>query len=106
MIKISIKTDTEKIYSGFRVEGHAGYLDEGQDIICAAVSMLVINTINSIETFTKDVFEVHTEEEIGLIELKMMSEVSDEAKLLLDSLFLGFRVIKEEYGNDFIEIIN
>ena len=34
--------------------GHAGYAEEGQDIVCAAVSALIINTVNSLETFTDD----------------------------------------------------
>ena len=28
--------------------------EEGQDIVCAAVSVLVINTVNAIEQFTDD----------------------------------------------------
>ena len=31
---------------GFQTEGHAGYADAGSDIVCAAISVLVINTIN------------------------------------------------------------
>ena len=36
------------------MSGHAGYDDIGKDIVCAAVSVLVINTLNSIERFTDD----------------------------------------------------
>ena len=39
-------------YSGVRLSGHAGFDDSGRDIICAAVSTLVFNTVNSIEVFT------------------------------------------------------
>ena len=31
-----------------------GYADVGQDIVCAGVSALVINTINSIEQFNRE----------------------------------------------------
>ena len=41
-------------YRGFLCEGHAGYAEEGYDIICSAVSALTVNTINSIETLTED----------------------------------------------------
>ena len=37
---------------GFKSAGHAGYAEEGSDIICSAISVLTINTINSIEQFT------------------------------------------------------
>ena len=49
MITISIYKNAEGIYNGFKVLGHAGFDDKGKDIVCAAVSVLVINTINSIE---------------------------------------------------------
>ncbi len=39
-------------------KGHAGYAEEGQDIVCAAVSALIITTVNSLEKFTDDKFDV------------------------------------------------
>ena len=106
MIIISINKDAKGICNSIRVEGHAGYADKGQDIVCAAVSMLVINTINSIERFTEDVFDVKTEEETGLIELNMISSISNESVLLLNSLILGLQAIEENYGSSYIKIMN
>ena len=37
--------------------------DSGQDIVCAAVSVLVINTMNSIERFTDDETSCVSDEE-------------------------------------------
>jgi Predicted ribosomal protein len=104
MIIISINKNAEGICNGFRVEGHAGYADEGQDIVCAAVSVLVINTINSIEQFTKDRFHLETKEETGYIELKMISSISNDTKLLLNSLILGLQGIEENYGNEYLKM--
>ena len=53
MITITILQDHEDAV-GFHCIGHSGYAEAGSDIICAGVSALVINTINSIETFTED----------------------------------------------------
>ena len=103
MIKISIYQNKEDVITGFKVSGHAGYAEHGQDIICAAVSALVINTINSIEQFTTDVFSLEQDEESGLIEFRITSEISDESKLLLNSLFLGLSGIQEDYGQKFIK---
>ena len=36
----------DNTYTGFRIEGHAGYADEGEDIICAGISVLAINFVN------------------------------------------------------------
>ena len=41
-------------YIGFEAEGHAEYSESGTDIICAAVSVLMTNTANSIEALTND----------------------------------------------------
>ena len=52
MIKVTIYKDKDNLITGFKVLGHAGYGQEGNDVVYAAVSALVINTINSIEYFT------------------------------------------------------
>ena len=56
-------------YAGFVSKGHAGYAEEGYDIICAAVSVLTVNTINSIEAFTTDHFAVRQGDGLSLIHI-------------------------------------
>ena len=53
MISITILKD-QSHYRGITCIGHAGYEKAGKDIVCSAVSMLVINTINGIDQFTED----------------------------------------------------
>ena len=57
----------KKECTGFQTEGHAEYADPGQDIVCAAVSVLIINTMNAIELYTEDAFSVFSDEETGMI---------------------------------------
>ena len=66
------------------MEGHAGFAAYGNDIVCAAVSALVINTVNSIEAFTEDTFEnaVHQEKDVFSFEFTS-NPVSEKAELLL-----------------------
>ena len=56
MTKITIFRNHDGEYLGFDCLGHAGYADEGEDIVCAGISALVINTINSIGLFTPKTF--------------------------------------------------
>ena len=71
MIHVTIyKTKTHE-YAGFDVEGHAGFAESGQDIVCAAVSMLVINTINSIEQLVSDEYTLTSDEEDGVIQFRL-----------------------------------
>ena len=55
MINVQAKKENGH-YKSFHINGHAMYAEAGSDIVCAAVSALVINTINSIEEFTDDPF--------------------------------------------------
>lgn len=102
MIQISFFQKEEGQRQGFFVSGHAGYAKKGNDIICAAVSALVINTINAIQTFTSDQFDLETEEAQGKIYFRVKGLVSNESKLLLDALHLGITEIQKEYGEKYI----
>ena len=89
---------------GFRVSGHARFARRGRDIVCAGVSALVLNTMNSIEKFTEDDFSCKQEEKSGLIEFIIVSEVCSESALLMDSLFLGLKEIEQEHGGRFVKV--
>ncbi len=101
MITVEIHRSGET-YRGFLSSGHADYAEEGYDIICAAVSALTVNAINSIEQFTDDAFAVRQGD--GLVELILEGEVSEKTSLLLDSMILGLQEIKNTYGNEYIEL--
>lgn len=104
MIKISFLKNSDGIYTGFKALGHAGYANNGQDIVCSAVSALIINTINSIETFTSDEYTLNTDEDTGLIEFRLKASVSDESVLLLKSLILGLQGIIEDNKQKYIKL--
>lgn len=102
MIKITVYKNG-KGFTGFKSEGHAGYAEEGYDIICAAVSVLTVNTINSIESFTSDTF--HVKQKDGFIECCFDSVLSDNSVLLMQSMILGLQEIENDYGNEYIRLI-
>lgn len=104
MIRVAKIKNEFGALAGFRCEGHAGYAKSGSDIICAAVSALVFSTMNSVEQFTEDKFSCKQEAESGLIEFVIVSEVSKESALLLDSLFLGLQGIQKDYGKQYVTI--
>jgi hypothetical protein len=96
---------SEDQYKGFESSGHAGYAEAGEDIICSAVSALTINTVNSIEKFTTDDYEVEQAEDGGFLRLRFGNPLSAQAALLMDSLVLGIESIQADYGNDYITLI-
>ena len=40
MVQVDIFKDKQGMINGYKVSGHAGYAEEGMDIICSAVSAL------------------------------------------------------------------
>ena len=94
MINIKILTkDTEKI--GMEISGHSNYDEYGRDIICAGVSVLSQNTLLSILNLTKA--EIDYEIDEGYLKFIYKNKISEEDKLLLDSLELGLKNLKESY---------
>lgn len=83
---------------GFQVQGHSGYAKRGKDIICAAVSSLVITTANAIEKFTDDEKIVFTSEDGAVIIVKFKDIPGHDAKLLMDSMIMGLKEISEKNG--------
>ena len=84
--------------------GHTGYADAGEDIVCAAISMLVINTINSLEALTDAKILVEAEEDSGLIDLKFQEDPEKDGILLMDSLILGLKGVVKQYGKQYLKL--
>jgi uncharacterized protein YsxB (DUF464 family) len=104
MIKVTVFRNADNLITGFRMSGHADYAEKGSDIVCAAVSALVINTINSIEHFTTDTFNLNQDEDKGFMEFHMVGPVSSYGNLLLNSLAFGLKGIEKEYNGSYIKV--
>ena len=63
--------------------------------VCAAVSALTCNLINSLKDLTGDRIRGETASGMTVIEWE---DLSDGGKLLVDSWFLGIAVISQEYN--------
>ncbi|MCR5487102.1 MAG: ribosomal-processing cysteine protease Prp [Lachnospiraceae bacterium] len=98
MITVTISRSGEEI-TGFEVRGHALFDKPGKDVVCAAVSILTINTVNSVEAFLpEELAEVVSDREAGLIRFRFKGRPSEKAGLLMDSYLLGLRGIEEKHG--------
>ena len=89
--------------AGFTCSGHAGFAPEGEDIVCAAVSALVLNTVNSVEALTDCPFLQEHSPDGGYIKL-LLEEENPDARLLLKSLKLGLTQIRDESGSGYLKI--
>ncbi len=91
-------------YIGLSFEGHAGFAKRGKDIVCAAVSVLVINTLNSLEKFTEDGFSYEAAKDGGYLTATFEEGMSDAGRLLLDSMCLGLENIEKDYSSKYIKL--
>ncbi|GFI01386.1 MAG: ribosomal-processing cysteine protease Prp [Lachnospiraceae bacterium] len=104
MTSITIIKSKNGEYKEVTCQGHAGYADAGSDIVCAAVSMLVINTINSLEELTDTEMEVASSEEDGFINCRLEGPLSAGANLLLDAMILGLKNVVSQYGRQYLKL--
>lgn len=88
MIVVNVRLD------GITIEGHAGYAEPGKDIVCAGVTALAENLIDSIESLTED--KIQYEVSPGRVDI-YYENLSEDAKLLVDSFFLGICGIAQDF---------
>ena len=99
MIRITIYKDKSSNHEivGFISQGHAGYDRSGKDIICAATSILIINTINSIEQFTDVEFESSSDERNASIKFMITTNKNNkESLVLLKAMELGLTEVARD----------
>ncbi len=110
MIHVVIYQNEKEECTGFQTEGHAEYADPGQDIVCAAASVLIINTMNAIELYTEDAFSVFSDEETGMISWHLEGNPSKEAgksclSLHQNTMILGLKgMADDENYEEYIDL--
>lgn len=105
MIKAHFLSNNDT-FCGFLLKGHADSGEFGYDIVCAAVSVLAINTVNSLEQLAFVTPQVVSDDDNGGY-LKVSLEKNEAKKpavqLLLKSFRLGIQSIIDNY-RDYITI--
>ena len=99
MTQITFHKTSAGEYRGFTCDGHAGYAHYGEDIVCASISVLVINTINSLEQIAGEQMQVESDEDTGTIRCSFVNQpLKETSRVLMDSLVLGLTQIEKQYG--------
>ncbi len=89
MIRISADDNT----FGIRAEGHAGYGPKGQDIVCAAVSVLLY-------AYAAELLRIGTKADIrdegDTFEI-VPEEISEHEKTAYQTVMTGLRMLEDSY---------
>ncbi len=98
MTRIHIYRKNEDIVK-YIVEGHTGFAESGEDIVCAAVSALAMHTLNGLT----DVVGVSVGFEVreAYLECVLPADLSGgertKANVLLNSLYLSLKNLEKQY---------
>lgn len=81
---------------GFTACGHSGYAEEGEDIVCSAISSATIMTANTIT----DVLKIKANVTVGdgSLELKLPQNEAEKAGAVMQGLLLHLNALKEQYS--------
>ncbi|MGI6106417.1 MAG: ribosomal-processing cysteine protease Prp [Lachnospiraceae bacterium] len=104
MITVKIFQDPAGNPEGYEFRGHAEYAEEGSDIVCAAVSVLAMNTANAIEKLTDDHIAGESAEDGGYVKLEFPEGAGKDSQLLMRAMVIGLRDIQKTYGSRYIQI--
>ena len=104
MTQIIFLKDADHNFIGFECDGHSGFARRGKDIVCAAISALTINAVNSLDELIGAELDVQTDEKTGYISCKLLSDSNEKTNLIFGSLELGMLGIARDYGSKYCKV--
>lgn len=81
--------------NGIRMDGHAGYHIDGQDIVCSAVSALTCTLIMGLKELTDNRIRAETGD--GMTQI-YWGELDRDGHLLVDTWYIGLTAINDQYN--------
>lgn len=97
MIRIDFLTPPDGRLLGFSIQGHAGYGEEGEDVVCAAVSSAAYLTVNTI-TDILHVMPLALRAEDGEMFFRIEQKDEPSCRELLAGLKLHLTQLEEQYS--------
>ncbi len=98
MIRASFeKSRATGLFTGFTVKGHAGYSEEGSDIVCAAVSSAVYMTVNTITDVL--CLPAQIKEQDGDLRCRLSAENAAACRVCMEGLHLHLDSLSGQYAH-------
>ena len=105
MTKCEFFTEDDRI-TGFSVSGHSGYAENGQDIVCAAISAVVTMAEATINDVCGAKAKVRVKEEDARISLTLPTSCDEEetVQAVLAGMMVTLCNLRDDYP-DYIEVM-
>ena len=103
MIKFALYRNSDNKISGLNIKGHAGYAEEGFDIVCAAVSTALWMAVKGIEA--QQLAGVSYEQDDGFVSCYITDEREPACDAILNSLMITITELSKQYKKN-IFIVN
>ena len=89
--------------------GHAGYakkklFGKNPDILCSAISMIIISTMNSLEELAGETLTVTSNEETGFIKCDFEGVLQEKSSFLVESMVFSLQNLSKEYGEQYLQV--
>lgn len=97
MVAVTTTRDLSGNIYIIEVTGHAEQAKHGQDIVCSAVSVLTMATLNGLTDVVKADVDYIVEEGYVKIEVDI-NNMNDTIKALLETFELGILALLKDYG--------
>ena len=83
------------------VRGHAEAGPYGEDIVCAAISMLSQTSILGLHEVAKQSMEYRIED--GELEILLSEPITEKGQAILETMLLGMKNVADQYS-DFVRV--
>ena len=107
MTRVTFTKGENFVYDRIRTEGHSGYGEEGDDIVCAAISSATELTVNMLEQFSVDIDVEVDEETPSVLVIVLDGDNNRKKKDVIRNIIEGYKGyitdLAEAYP-EFIEI--
>ena len=89
---------SDEVVVSFELSGHSGYAEEGEDIVCSAVSSAVYMAANTII----EIMKLNPEAEVrdGYLKIQMDLDDARKSKVITDGLYLHLSELQGQYPNN------
>ncbi|MDO4179193.1 MAG: ribosomal-processing cysteine protease Prp [Phascolarctobacterium sp.] len=96
MITLDVWKNSKGLIDSYEVSGHAGYAEEGQDIICSAVSALTQTPIYGLTNHLKLKPEVEINQDQGFLRVVLKEESNELTEAILETMLMGVESIARQ----------